>query len=510
MFVVDWVHRQAMHRPQKVALVDLASGRRFSYREFDERASRVARVLREQWQLEPGARVAVLASNGAEYFELLFGCAKAGLVMACLNWRLPAAELGPIVDDCEPAAFVCSEEFVATADALMASRPRLPRLRIGAGAALHPAWCDYESALAQAGPGIVEMPPRPMDAVWYLLYTSGTTGRPKGVIQTFGMAFFNAVNLMLAARLSDADRLLSVLPYFHTGGLNLHAIPIIHAGGTVEILKQSDPGAAIERLEDGVSMFFGVPAIYLFLGQHPRFRDADFSRVRHWGAGGSPMPIAQIRQWAERGVTICFGYGMTETGPTVFLPDAGTAGAKPGTVGKPVGATLARVVDPQGRDCGANERGELILKGPTITPGYWQRPELTAASIADGWLRTGDVAYFDDDGDFWIVDRVKDMFISGGENVYPAEIENVLYQMPGVAEAAVLGVPDDRWVEAGLAVLVARPGEALDAEAVRRFCRQRLAGYKVPRHVRFVDVLPRTPAGKVEKTKLAALFAGGH
>jgi len=516
MFVVDWVHRQAQHRPDKVALVDLASGRRFSYGQFDERASRVARVLLERWRLAPGARVAVLASNGAEYFELLFGCAKAGLVMVCLNWRLPAAELDPIVEDCEPAAFVCSEEFVATADALLARRARLPRLRIatsagaalaGSAAAERAGWPDYEEALVHAAPGIVEMPPRPMDEVWYLLYTSGTTGRPKGVIQTFGMAFFNAVNLMLAARLSDADRLLSVLPYFHTGGLNLHAIPIIHAGGTVEIIRQFEPGAAIDRLEDGVSMFFGVPSIYLFVSQHPRFRDADFSRVRHWGAGGSPMPLAQIRQWAQRGVTICLGYGMTETGPTVFLPDADTARAKPGTVGKPVGATLARVVDPQGRDCAANDRGELVLKAPTITPGYWQMPELTATSIVDGWLHTGDVAYVDDDGDFWIVDRVKDMFISGGENVYPAEVENVLYQMPEVAEAAVLGVPDERWVEAGLAVIVARAGAALEAEAVRGFCRLRLAGYKVPRHVQFVDVLPRTPAGKVEKKKLAARFA---
>jgi fatty-acyl-CoA synthase len=515
MFVVDWLHRQAQRRPHKTALVDLASGRSLSYLEFDQRASRVARTLLEQWRLEPGARVAVLASNGAEYMEWLFGCAKAGTVMVCLNWRLPAAELGPVLDDCAPSAFVCSEEFAATADTLLAQREPIPRAMIGGSAASRAkdgsaGWPRHEDLLAAAAPGVLEMPPTPMDSTWYLLYTSGTTGKPKGVIQTFGMAFFNAVNLMLASRLSDADSLLSVLPYFHTGGLNLHAIPLIHAGGTVEIMKQFEPGAAIERLESGVSMFFGVPAIYLFIGQHPRFARADFSRVRHWGAGGSPMPLAQIRHWADRGVTVCFGYGMTETGPTVFLPDADTAALKPGTVGKPVGATLVRVVDARGRDCGPNERGELLVKGPTITPGYWQMPELTAASIVDGWLHTGDVAYFDDDGDFWIVDRVKDMFISGGENVYPAEVENVLFQMPQVAEAAVLGVPDERWVEAGLAVVVARPGMALDAEMVRAFCRERLAGYKVPRHVQFVEVLPRTPAGKVEKTKLLARFAGGH
>jgi fatty-acyl-CoA synthase len=530
MYVVDWLRKQARHRPDKLAMVDIASGRRVTYRQFDERASRFAEVIREQWKLAPGERVAVLASNSSDYFELLFGCAKAGVLMVCLNWRLPAAELAPILEDCAPSAFVCSEEFLATAEALLGSGARAgvdtlavsaapagaapataparawPRLVIGRAA---PGWPSWDATLAAASGRPVEMPCRPMDEAWYLLYTSGTTGRPKGVIQTYGMAFFNAVNVMLASRLSDADTLLSVLPYFHTGGLNLHAIPIFHAGGTVVVMKQFDPALALDWLGSGVSMFFGVPAIYLFLSQHPRFEQTDLSKVRHWGAGGSPMPRAQIEAWARRGVTLCFGYGMTETGPTVFLPDEAQARAKPGCMGKPVGSMLTRVVDPQGRDCGPNERGELLVKGPGVTPGYWHLPEVTANTLRDGWLHTGDVAYFDDDGDYWIVDRVKDMFISGGENVYPAEVENVLYQMAEVAEATVIGVPDEKWVEVGMAVLVARPGARLEPEAVRDWCRARLAAYKVPKHVRFVDALPRTPAGKVEKPRLKAAFADG-
>jgi fatty-acyl-CoA synthase len=307
---------------------------------------------------------------------------------------------------------------------------------------------------------------------------------------------------MLATKLSGDDVLLAALPFFHTGGLNLYANPILFAGGTVVVMRQFDAGEALRWLETEITQFLGVPAVYLFIAQHPRFGDARFARMRHWSAGGSPMPLALLETWAKKGVTICFGFGMTETGPTVFIPDEATARTKPGSVGKPVGTMLTRVVDARGLDCAANERGELLVKGPGVTPGYWNNPEATQSAIRDGWLHTGDVAYFDDDGDYWIVDRLKDMFISGGENVYPAEIENLLYRMPGVAEAAVIGVPDPKWVEVGLAVIVLEPGAWLDQASVQAYCRERLAGYKVPRHVRFVDALPRTPAGKVEKPAL--------
>lgn len=518
MYVVDWLHKQALRHPDKPALIDSATGEARSYRQVDERASRFAELLAARWRLAPGARVAVLAGNSADYLEMLYGCAKAGVVMVCLNWRLPATELAPIIDDAQPSAFVCGEEFLAVAAAALAGRATLPGLVVRgaqAGPEARPApgtpagrhrelsdWPDYESALEAASGRVVEMPCRPMNEAWYLLYTSGTTGKPKGVIQTYGMAFFNAVHAMLATKLSGDDVLLAALPFFHTGGLNLYANPILFAGGTVVVMRQFDAGEALRWLETQITQFLGVPAVYLFIAQHPRFGDARFARMRHWSAGGSPMPMALLETWAKKGVTICFGFGMTETGPTVFIPDEATARAKPGSVGKPVGTMLARVVDAQGRDCAANERGELLVKGPGVTPGYWNNPEATQSAIRDGWLHTGDVAYFDDDGDYWIVDRLKDMFISGGENVYPAEIENLLYRMPGVAEAAVIGVPDPKWVEVGLAVIVLEPGAWLDQASVQAYCRERLAGYKVPRHVRFVDALPRTPAGKVEKPAL--------
>ncbi|MBN9462380.1 MAG: AMP-binding protein [Burkholderiales bacterium] len=540
MYVVDWLHKQALRHPDKPALVDSVSGRARSFREVDERASRFAELVRDRWRLAPGARVAVLAGNSTDYLEMLYGCAKAGVVMACLNWRLPAAELAPIVEDAQPGAFVCGEEYTAVAGAVLAGRAPLPGLVVRgvAGAAgaesgapsLAPgsaaaaamavreggahapgggpdgAWPDYESALAASSGRVVEMPCPTMEAPWYLLYTSGTTGRPKGVIQTYGMAFFNAVHAMLATRLSGDDVLLAALPFFHTGGLNLYANPILFAGGTVVVMRQFDAGEALRWLCTGITQFVGVPTQYLLIAQHPGFAASRFAKMRHWSAGGSPMPRALLETWAAKGVTICFGFGMTETGPTVFLPDEAAARAKPGSVGKPVGTMLTRVVDAQGRDCAAHQRGELLVKGPGVTPGYWNNAEATRAALRDGWLHTGDVAYFDDDGDYWIVDRLKDMFISGGENVYPAEIENLLYQMPQVAEAAVIGVRDAKWGEVGLAAIVLRSGAVLDAVQVRAFCRERLAGYKVPRHVRFVAALPRTPAGKVEKPSLRQRF----
>jgi len=514
MYVIDWLHKNAQHFPDKVALVDVESGRRVTFRQFDERASRFAEYLLQHLALLPGSRVAVLAHNGSDYFEMLHGCAKAGMVMVCLNWRLPAAELLPILRDCAPQVLVAGDGFLGVAAELSREMPMRAVLHLAddEAADVPAGWTEYEAVLASASGRVIEMPCRDEHEVWHLLYTSGTTGSPKGVIQTYGMVFFNAVNAMLANKITRDDVFLSVLPFFHTGGLNLYANPVLHAGGTVHIMRQFDPQVVLDKLDrrsgEGISMFFAVPAVYLFLSQHPGFAQADFSAVRNMSAGGSPVPRPLLEAYLAKGVTICFGFGMTETGPTVFVCDEATARRKIGTIGKPVGSMLTRIVDASGVDVAPGERGELLIKGPGVTPGYWNLPEATAAAIRDGWLHSGDIACQDEEGDYFIVDRARDMYISGGENVYPAEVENVLFQLGGVAEAAVIGTPDARWGEVGLALVVARPGVQLDAAAVIAHCQANLAGYKVPRHVRFIEALPRTPSGKVEKHKLRERFSG--
>jgi len=306
--------------------------------------------------------------------------------------------------------------------------------------------------------------------------------------------------------LTSQDTTLNLLPCFHSGGLNMLTNPTFHVGGTAIIQRSFEPGETLRLLSTQATAFFGVAAIYLFLSQHPDFEHTDLSHVRSWSAGGSPIPTSLLQLYRQRGIDIRFGFGMTETGPTVFIVDAGYPDSKLGSVGKPCLHVEVRIVDAQGRDLPAGERGELLIKGPGVTPGYWQMPEYTAKTIVDGWLHSGDVAMRDEDGYYYIVDRVKDMYISGGENVYPAEVENVIYQLPQVAETAVIGVPDEKWGEVGRALVALKAGQTLTEAEVIEHCRAHLGRYKVPRSVVFVPALPRNAAGKVVKGELRALF----
>jgi len=341
----------------------------------------------------------------------------------------------------------------------------------------------------------------PTDRIWYLLYTSGTTGKPKAVIQTVGMALANYINVQQATGLTGADTTVNFLPLFHTAGINLHTLPLFLAGGTSTVLPKFEVDPLLDLIAQGrVSLFFGVPAIYQALSLSQRLAATDLARVRHWGCGGAPLPESLIRTFLARGVRVCNGMGMTETGPTVFLMDPAHAVDKIGSVGKPQLLSEVRLVDAAGRDVAAGERGEILFRGPGVTPGYFNNPEATRAAIdPDGWLHSGDVGRRDAEGYYYVVDRIKDMYISGGENVYPAEVEAVLTDHEAVLEAAVIGVPDTRWGEVGHAAVRLRPGAACDADALRIFARSRLAAYKVPEHVTIVDDYPRTAAGKVQK-----------
>ncbi|MBY0530914.1 MAG: long-chain fatty acid--CoA ligase [Xanthobacteraceae bacterium] len=493
--IADFARKRAELSPTAIAFRETDTGRQIDFHTFNARAEHCAGLLR-RLGAAPGERVAILCHNSTTFFEILFGCAKAGAVLVPLNWRQTTAELAPIVADCAPK-FLLHDP--ATAE-LAESLGHVCGLRTISFAV-------YETLLGDSADlPAVEMA-WPTDRVWYLLYTSGTTGRPKAVIQTYGMALANYVNIQQATSLNAQDSTLNFLPLFHTAGINLHALPVFIAGGTSHVIPKFDIDAALQLIESGaITLFFGVPAIYQAFSLHPALDRADLTRVRHWGCGGAPLPENLIRSFLAKGARVCNGMGMTETGPTVFLMDPAHAAEKIGSVGKPQILTEVRLVDTGGRDVTDGDRGELLFRGPNITPGYFGNPAATAGAIdGDGWLHSGDVGRRDQDGYYYIVDRIKDMYISGGENVYPAEVEAVLVSHPAVLEAAVLGIPDAKWGETGHAFVSARPGKSIQAEEIRTYARERLATYKVPSRITLIDEFPRTAAGKVQKQLLRAL-----
>ncbi|GAB3020540.1 acid--CoA ligase [Nocardioides flavus (ex Wang et al. 2016)] len=503
MQLPDLTAKRASLHPDRVALVDPDRDRSVTYGELESRAGRLARLLQDEWSVRAGDRVATLAHNRVEAVELLFACAKLGAVLVPLNWRLAPAELEFILVDADVVALAHDAAHAEVAHALTRNVP-------GARGGIRLLDLDdgFEARLADADPAPLVHEPRGEDALWYLLYTSGTTGKPKGVEQTAGMALVNHLNIGMAAGITSDDVFLSVLPQFHTGGWNLYVLPMLFVGGTAVIPSGFDPAQTLRLLQDRVTVFFGVPTIYQMLVEHPDFAGADLSGVRSWSAGGAAMPVPLLERLDAAGVQVRQGMGMTETGPTVFLLDEEHAISKAGSVGKPQPFVDVRLVDTEGRDVAPGESGELWFRGPGITPGYWRNDAATEAAFVGGWLRSGDVGRQDEDGFYYVVDRVKDMYISGGENVYPAEVEAVLLRLPGVRSAAVIGVPDERWGEVGRALVEVEPGVRLDGEDVRRHCRAHLAGYKVPAAVEVVHELPRGATGKVLKHVLRAERVG--
>ena len=493
----DWIAHFGRRTPDKCAAIDLGSARRLSYAEFDARISRFATHLRDGLCVARGDRVAVLALNTTDTLEAQFACGRLGAVLVPLNTRLTVPELQFIVGDAAPVVMIHDTDLAETALAVAKLCKVEHAMLLGPGGA-------YEAAIAAARP-LARAEDVTHDDISTIMYTSGTTGQPKGAIITHGMTFWNCVNLGGPAYISPSSVLLTVLPLFHTGGLNCYTNPVLHAGGTVLIMRAFDPALAMKLISDpaqGINVFFGVPAIYQFMAQHPDFDTSDFSRLIVGGVGGAPMPVPLLNVWEARGVALQQGYGMTETSPSVLVLDREDAARKAGSAGKPVLHTEVRIVRPDGSDADVGELGELWTRGPNITPGYWNRPDANRSSFTDGWLHTGDATRVDEEGFYYIVDRWKDMYISGGENVYPAEVENVLYQHDAIAEASVIGVSDQRWGEVGRAIVVVKQGKLLTEDDVVAHCASNLARYKLPHSVVFTDALPRNATGKVHKPTL--------
>jgi fatty-acyl-CoA synthase len=508
MYHFDWIKRHAERTPQKLALVDAHSDRRFTYAQLNERANRFASFLVDTLGLKPGERISILAQNSTDYYEVLFGCGKAGIILNTLNWRLAPPELEFIINDCQPRLLIYEPMFADAVDSLRDKIPCEFYMQLAGEAQAPTGEWSYENALQAGSPAGVELPPLTYEDTWAIIYTSGTTGKPKGARVTYGNFFYNAVGMGLAIDLNSEDVNINVLPTFHIGGLGLYACPTLHAGGTVVVMRAFDPQEFMRLVQQWrVTKFLLVPSIYLVLAQHLDLERYDLSSVKSWASGGSALPPSLVHQYAEKGIIIQQGFGMTETGPTVFIITKEDALRKAGSVGKPVMHTDVRIMDREGNVLGANQVGELCIKGGNVTSGYWNRPDATAEAFVDGWLHSGDAAKFDEDGFYYIVDRWKDMFISGGENVYPAEVENVIYQLPAVAEVAVIGVPHPKWQEVGKAIVVLKEGQTLTEEEVIAFCQGKLARFKIPKSVAFTDQLPRTAAGKVLKRELREKYS---
>ncbi|WP_046471606.1 acyl-CoA synthetase [Allosalinactinospora lopnorensis] len=497
----SWPVRRARMAPDRVAVVH--DDRAFSYAQLRQRVLRLAHALRDLG-VRAGDRIAYLGTNHPSLVETLFAAGTIGAVFVPLNTRLTAPELDYIVDDCGASALVYGAEHAETAEAL---RPRTVLRKFIAVAGSADGASGYEELIAGAGEDPIDESVR-LDDTCMIMYTSGTTGRPKGAVLTHGNITWNCVNVLVEVDLTADEVTLVSAPLFHAAALNMTCLPTLLKGGRVVITRGFDAEATIDLFSTHrITWMFGVPAMFNALAASPRWDQADLSSLRVLEAGGAPVPETTIATYQERGLTFLQGYGMTETAPGALFLGAADSVRKAGSAGKSSFFTDVRVVRPDLSDTDPGEPGEIAVAGPNVMSGYWGRPGDTAAAFTnDGWFRTGDVAKVDDEGYVYVVDRVKDMIISGGENVYPAEVENALYDHPGVAECAVIGVADAKWGETGRAIVVARPGARVTPEELIAHCRERLARYKIPTSVLFTDALPRNASGKLLKTRLRQTY----
>ncbi|GGR43301.1 fatty-acyl-CoA synthase [Actinoplanes ianthinogenes] len=477
----SWPGRRAAMSPGRTALI--FEGRRVSYAELHQRIARLAAALRSSG-VRRGDRVAYLGPNHPSFVETMFATWALGAVFVPLNFRLTAAELsyqlshsGAAVLIHAPGSPAVTAPVTFPVDGLPAADPIYPDEPVG------------------------------LSDVAAILYTSGTTGHPKGAMLTHGNLVWNCYNLLVCVDVASDEVTLVSAPLFHVAALDQCLLPTFLKGGTSVIMPSWDVDGCFDLIErHRVTWMFGVTTMFAGLSQSPRWAGADLSSVRSLMTGGASVPEALIHRYQERGLLFCQGYGMTETAPGATFLEARESREHVGSAGLPVFFADVRCVRPDLTDAGPGEPGEVLVRGPNVTPGYWNDPAASAAAFVDGeWFRSGDVAVVDEAGHFRIVDRTKDMYISGGENVYPAEVEAAIFEHPGVAEVAVVGVPDGKWGEVGRAFVVPRQGCALQPDDVPAFLRERLAKYKIPVYVDVIDELPKTGSNKVRKGPLRAL-----
>jgi fatty-acyl-CoA synthase len=497
----DAISRNAGFAPEKPALI--FGDRTLTYRDLMRRIHAASTGLAKEYAVQKGDRIAHLGYNSADYLVLLFACARLGAILVPLNWRLAPPEQAYIVDHAEPKLLVIESDFADRVPVLTAAHGPMRILGLGA-ANLDRSFVALITAHEgdSRGGGALTDP-------LLIVYTSGTTGRPKGAVLTQEAILWNAVNSHHMHGMTAKDHILTVLPMFHVGGLNIQTTPALIAGATVTIHARFDSGATITAIaRDKPTLTVLVPATLQALLDHPNFAKTDLSSLRVITTGSTIVPEDIITAYANRGVRVIQVYGSTETGPIVIYERFDQPRTRPGTTGVAGLLNSAWIVDDAGRPLPANTPGEIAVSGPNILSHYWRDEAATREAFAGGRFFTGDIGVLDDAGHFTVRERKKNVIISGGENIYPAEVERVIAAFPGIAECAVIGRPDPKWQEVPIAALVLKPGATFDRAALENHLAENLARFKLPRDILVRDSLPKTALGKVQHFALKAELDG--
>jgi fatty-acyl-CoA synthase len=497
MNVGDWIKKWSNLQPQKYAL--FFEDQPFTYQKLNHRINQLCHFLLEMG-VKKGDRIAVLLHNCNQYLEIFFGLSKIGAILVPLNWRLAGPELEFILKDSGSSLLVFEPEFEEGVASIRShlSIPDGNYLTVGQP---YLDWTtDYEKAISgrPKGEPLINGSAGDEDP-HILMYTSGTTGTPKGAVLSQRKTLFNALNADIFYNLTSRDVMIIPRPLFHSGGLLVESAPVLYKGGTLILRKRFRTNEILETIQKyRVTLLELSATVFQFILQDCDLGEYDLSSVRCFFTGGERIPMAMLKEYHRRGILISQIFGQTESSTITFLP-AEQAIDKIGSVGLPVFHVEVRIVDKKGQEVKPGEVGEIVVKGPTLMSGYWNRPDLTAETIRNGWLHTGDLAKTDEEGYIYIVDREKDMYVSGGENVYPAEIEKIFFSHPKILDAGVVGVSDDKWGEVGKAYLVLKPGETMSEEEALQFLRGKVAKFKIPKYVKFVKELPKTASGKIKK-----------
>ncbi|HKL34787.1 MAG TPA: AMP-binding protein [Salegentibacter sp.] len=490
----DWIGKWSDYTPNKRAVASVDSGKVYTYRELNLLSLKLESSLKNRFSIERGDRIAVLAAHSPEYLVLFIAAQRMGAILVPLNYRSTITELSYCIQDVEPSLLIFEDEFQTKVqrikDNIFSNEVRLDELFV-------------ESSTLKVEEKLTEIEP---EQPVFIFYTSGTTGQPKGVIYTNRMLFWNSLNTSVQLEITSTDFTLNALPPYHTSGWNVLLLPMLHRGGSVDFLKAFKPKKVLSYIQkNSISLFLAIPTMLRMMAKHPAFEDFRAKSLKYIVVGGENLSTPLIDQWAEKGILLRQGYGLTEAGPCITSLHHHDALWKKGSIGKPNFYVDHKIVNEEGCEMASGEHGELCLRGAVVTPGYWNNSAYTLEKIKDGWFHTGDIVRVDAEGFMYVVGRKNQLFISGGENIYPLEIENVLLKNNFVKEAAIIGVADENWGEVGVAFLVGNIQNLTGAEIIEKL-KDYLVSYKIPRHIVFLDSMPKSGIGKIDRKKLKEMY----